>query len=166
MGLNTEFGGNDAGHARGPVQQRVTHGAGDFVDRRIGGGDIQQPALAFIERQALGFDLQGELRNLEASEARTLGRRAAAKLGTLRVRGIQQPSACLGDIPLARSGLVKPKACMLAMICASCAASCTRALPACGRSEAIARSWIRSAIQGSVMGDIREGLGDGLQLSC
>ncbi|MFM7302471.1 MAG: hypothetical protein ACKO4X_03985 [Alphaproteobacteria bacterium] len=34
------------------------------------------------------------------------------------------------------------------------------ALPACGRSEAIARSWIRSAIQGSVMGDIREGWGD------
>ncbi len=50
--------------------------------------------------------------------------------------------------------LVKPKACMLAMICASCAASCTRALPACGRSEAIARSWIRSAIQGSVIGGI------------
>jgi hypothetical protein len=35
-----------------------------------------------------------------------------------------------------------------------------RALPACGRSDAIARSWIRSAIQGSVMGDIREGLGE------
>jgi hypothetical protein len=33
-------------------------------------------------------------------------------------------------------------------------------LPACGRSDAIARSWIRSAIQGSVMGDIREGLGE------
>jgi hypothetical protein len=33
-------------------------------------------------------------------------------------------------------------------------------LPACGRNEAIARSWIRSAIQGSVMGDIREGLGE------
>jgi len=42
----------------------------------------------------------------------------------------------------------------------ACLAICTRALPACGRSEAIARSWIRSAIQGSVMGGIREGLGE------
>jgi hypothetical protein len=50
MGLDAEFGGNDARHARGPVQQRVAHGAGDFVNRRIGGCDIEQPALAFIER--------------------------------------------------------------------------------------------------------------------
>ena len=42
----------------------------------------------------------------------------------------------------------------------ACLANCTRALPARGRNEAIARSWIRSAIQGSVIGGIREGLGD------
>ncbi|MFM7416008.1 MAG: hypothetical protein ACKO51_09565 [Alphaproteobacteria bacterium] len=40
------------------------------------------------------------------------------------------------------------------------------ALPACGRSAAIARSWIRSAIQGSVMGDIREGLDSGFAVTC
>jgi len=40
------------------------------------------------------------------------------------------------------------------------------ALPACERSEAIARSWIRSAIQGSVMGGIREGLDSGFAVTC
>jgi hypothetical protein len=49
---------------RGRIQTRVAHGAGDFINRHIGGRAIQQPALAFIKRQALGFDLQGELRNL------------------------------------------------------------------------------------------------------
>jgi len=49
---------------------------------------------------------------------------------------------------------------MLTTICASYDVSHFCALLACGRSEAIARSWIRSAIQGSVMGDIREGVGD------
>ncbi len=29
--------------ARGPIQQRVVHGAGDFINRRICGRDIQQP---------------------------------------------------------------------------------------------------------------------------
>jgi hypothetical protein len=52
MEFDAEFGGNHARNTRGPVQQHVTHGAGDFVNRRIGGGDIQQPALAFVERQA------------------------------------------------------------------------------------------------------------------
>jgi hypothetical protein len=53
MGLDAEFGSNDAGHARGPIQQRVTHGAGDFINRRIGGRDIEQAALDFIKCQAL-----------------------------------------------------------------------------------------------------------------
>jgi hypothetical protein len=53
MGLDAEFGGNDAGHARGPIQQRVAHGAGDFINRRIGCRYIQQPALAFIQCEAL-----------------------------------------------------------------------------------------------------------------
>ncbi len=88
-------------HACGPIQQRVTHGAGDFVNRRIGGRDIQQPALAFIQCEALGFHLQRKLRDLEASEGRALGHRAASEGGTLPVRGIQQPGVCLGDIPLA-----------------------------------------------------------------
>jgi hypothetical protein len=112
MGLDAEFGGNDARHTRGPVQQRVAHGAGDFINRRIGGCDIKQPALAFIQCEALGFHLQGELRNLEAGEGRALGRRAASKWGTLRVRGFQQPGACLGDVPLA-IGLVRSALCMV-----------------------------------------------------
>jgi hypothetical protein len=41
------------------------------------------------------------LRDLDAGEGRALGRRAASEGGTLRVRGFQQPSACLGDVPLA-----------------------------------------------------------------
>jgi hypothetical protein len=101
IGLDAEFGGNHARDARGPVQQRVTHGAGDFIDRRIGGRDIKQPALAFIERQALGFDLQRKLRDLQSGEGRALGISAAVERGPLRVCGVQQPSACLGDVPLA-----------------------------------------------------------------
>ena len=81
MGFDAEFGSNDAGHARGPIQQRVTHGAGDFINRRIGGRDIQQAALAFIQCEALGFHLQGKLRDLEPGEGRALGRRAASKWG-------------------------------------------------------------------------------------
>ena len=53
------------------------------------------------------------------------------------------------------SGLVKPKASMLALICSSCSAECTRALPACGRRSAAGRSRIFAAIQGSGMGTIR-----------
>jgi hypothetical protein len=49
---------------------------------------------------------------------------------------------------------------MLTTICASYDVSYFRVFLACGRSEAIAWSEIRSAIQGSVMGGIREGLGD------
>ena len=86
---------------RGPIQQRVTHGARDFINRRIGGGDIQQPALAFIKRQALCFDLQSELRDFQPGGGRALSRRAASIQGTLRVCGIQQPGACPGDVPLA-----------------------------------------------------------------
>ena len=40
------------------------------------------------------------------------------------------------------------------------------ALLACGRSEAMARSWIRSAIQGSVMGNIREGVDSVFAVTC
>jgi hypothetical protein len=87
MGFDADFGGNDARHARGPVQQRVAHGAGDLINGRIGCRDVEQPALAFIKRQALGFDLQRELRDLQPGERCALGRRAAANRGTLRVRG-------------------------------------------------------------------------------
>jgi hypothetical protein len=65
-GLDTEFGGNHARDARGPIQRRVAHGAGDFFDCRVGCGDIEQPALASIKCQASRFDLQRELRDLEA----------------------------------------------------------------------------------------------------
>ncbi len=64
MRFDIQFGGNHACDTRRPIQQRVAHGAGDFVNRRIGGRDIQQAALAFVERQALGFDLQRKLRDL------------------------------------------------------------------------------------------------------
>jgi len=65
MGLDAEFGGNHARDTCGPIQQRIAHGAGDFINRRIGSRDVEQPALAFIKRQALGFDLQGELRDIQ-----------------------------------------------------------------------------------------------------
>jgi hypothetical protein len=70
MGFDIQFGGDDARDTRGPIQQRIAHGAGDFINRGIGGRDIQQPALAFIKCQALGFDLQGKLRNLKPGEGR------------------------------------------------------------------------------------------------
>ena len=76
-------------HACGPIQQRVAHGAGDFINHRIGDGNIQQPALALIKCQALGFDLQGKLRNLQPGKGCALGRRAAAERGALRVGGFQ-----------------------------------------------------------------------------
>ncbi len=47
------------------------------------------------------------------------------------------------------------KASILALICSSCAALCTRALPACGRSSATGRSAIFAAIQGRGIGMIR-----------
>jgi hypothetical protein len=46
------------------------YGAGDFVNRRIGSCDMEQPACAFIKRQALCFDLQGELRDFQPGEGR------------------------------------------------------------------------------------------------
>jgi hypothetical protein len=49
------------------------------------------------------------------------------------------------------SGLVKPKASMLALICSSCAGVWMRALPGCARSSAAGRNWIFAAIQGSVI---------------
>jgi hypothetical protein len=80
MRLDTEFGGDHACDTCGPIQQRVAHGAGDFINRRIGGRDIEQAALAFIERQALGFDLKGELRDLEPGEG-TSAKSAVANTG-------------------------------------------------------------------------------------
>jgi hypothetical protein len=58
------------GLACGPIHQRVAYGAGDFVNRRIGSCDMEQPACAFIKRQALCFDLQGELRDFQPGEGR------------------------------------------------------------------------------------------------
>jgi len=88
MGFDAEFSGSHARNTCGPIQQRVAHGAGDFINRRIARRDIRQPTLAFIEGQAPGFNLQGELGDLEARDGRVLGRRAAAQRGTLRVRGL------------------------------------------------------------------------------
>jgi hypothetical protein len=53
------------------------------------------------------------------------------------------------------SGLVKPKASMLALICSICAAEWTRALPGWARSSATGRSTIFAAIQGSCIGTIQ-----------
>ena len=55
MRVDADLGGDQAGDARRPVQQRVAYRAADPIERGIGLGDVDQAALGLVEREALRF---------------------------------------------------------------------------------------------------------------
>ena len=72
----------DLQYSGGPVQQRIAHGTGDLVDRGIRHCGIEQPGLLFVERQAAGFNLEGQFRYLESGKGRGIGGKAATRCST------------------------------------------------------------------------------------
>jgi len=99
VGIDPELGRDQAGDAGRPVQQRIAHRAGDLVDRRVGLRDVEQPALVLVQRQALGFHLERQLRDLQPGIGRALGAGASGQGRAVRVGGLDQAAAGLVDVP-------------------------------------------------------------------